>query len=67
VAKHKTFELVSTKGPEQKNFDEAFAPLDADPEGALDAVHDMANMPLEDEPKSVREDLDAVHRSRIAS
>ena len=69
AAKRKTFELVSTKGPEQKNFDEVFAPLDADPEGALDAVHDMANMPLEDEPKRVREDMDAVrtYRARIAS
>jgi len=69
AAKRKTFELVSTKGPEQKNFDEVFARLDADPEDALDAVHDMANMPLEDEPKRVREDLDAVRtrRPRVAS
>lgn len=64
AAKRKTFELISTKGPEQKNFDEVFAALDADPEGALDGVHDMANMPLEDEPGSVREDLDAVRRHR---
>jgi nucleoside-diphosphate-sugar epimerase len=38
--------------------DTLFAPLDADPEGALDGVHDMANMPLEDEPRPVRDDLD---------
>jgi uncharacterized protein YbjT (DUF2867 family) len=69
AAKRKTFELVSTKGPEQKNFEELFAPLDADPEGALDGVHDMANMRVEDEPARVREDLDAVrtHRLRAAS
>jgi NAD(P)-dependent dehydrogenase (short-subunit alcohol dehydrogenase family) len=34
--------------------------VDADPPGALDAVHDMANMPLEDEPRRVRDDLESV-------
>ena len=66
AAKRKTFELVLTKGPEQKNFDEVFAPLGADPEDALDAVYDMANMPLEDEPKRVREDLDAERTHHLA-
>jgi len=37
-----------------------FAPLDADPQGALDAAHDTANMPLQDEPQRVRDDLNAV-------
>ena len=31
--------------------------LDADPSGSLDAVHDSANMPLEEEPQGVRVDL----------
>ena len=51
------------------DFDALFAPLAADPQGALDGVHDMANMPLEDEPRPVRDDLDAVlaHRPAAAS
>jgi hypothetical protein len=47
----KTFELVATTGPASDGFDALFAPLDADPQGALDGMHDMANMPLEDEPR----------------
>ena len=38
-----------------------FARLDADPPGALDAVHDLANMPLQEEPQRVRHDLEAVN------
>ena len=59
-ALRKTFELISAKGPAPKDFDALFAPLAADPPQALDAVHDMANMPLEDEPERVRADLEAV-------
>jgi hypothetical protein len=32
-----------------------FAPLDADTPGALDAVRDTPNMPLDQEPERVRE------------
>jgi uncharacterized protein YbjT (DUF2867 family) len=60
-ALRKTFELISAKGPAPRDFDALFAPLDADPPGALDAVRDMANMPLEDEPQRVRDELEAVH------
>ncbi len=68
-ALRKTFELIATIGPAPEDFDALFTPLDADPQGALDGVHDMANMPLEDEPQRVRDDLDAVltHRSASAS
>jgi uncharacterized protein YbjT (DUF2867 family) len=59
-ALRKTFELVATRGSAQDDLDAAFAPLDADPQGTLDAVHDMANMPPEEEPQRVRDDLDAV-------
>jgi uncharacterized protein YbjT (DUF2867 family) len=59
-ALRKTFELISAKGPATADFDALFTPLDADPPCALDAVHDMANMPLEDEPQRVRDDLNAV-------
>ncbi len=53
-------ELVATIGPAPDDFDALFAPLDADPSRALDGLHDMANIPLEDEPQRVHDDLDAV-------
>jgi uncharacterized protein YbjT (DUF2867 family) len=56
-AVRKTFELVSVKGAMQDDLNPLFAALDADPAGVLDAVHDTANMPFEDEPKHVREEL----------
>ncbi len=59
-ALRKTFELISASGPTSVDFDALFAPLDADPQRALDAVHDTANMPLEDEPQRVRDDLERV-------
>ena len=68
-ATRKTFELVATTGPAQDDFDALFAPLDPDPPGALDGVHDMPNMPLNDEPQRVRDDLNAAlaHKSSSAS
>jgi uncharacterized protein YbjT (DUF2867 family) len=63
-ALRKTFELISAKGPATSDFDALFAPLDADPPGTLDGVDDAANMPLEDEPRRVRDDLDAMLASR---
>lgn len=53
----KTFELVATKGPAQKNLDDLFASLDADPANGIDGVRDTPNQPLEDEPQRVRDDL----------
>ena len=66
-ALRKTFELVATKGPAQKEVDALFAALDPDPEDSLDGVRDTANQPLEDEPDRVRHDLDAVPGNRPAS
>ena len=66
-ALRKTFELIATTGPAPNDFDALFAPLDADPQGALDGVRDMANQPLEDEPDRVRHDLDAVVGNRPAT
>jgi uncharacterized protein YbjT (DUF2867 family) len=60
TATGKTFELVAERGPAQDDFDRLFAALKADPPGALDGVHDTANMPLEDEPHRVRADLEAL-------
>jgi uncharacterized protein YbjT (DUF2867 family) len=63
-ALHKTFELVATTGPAQIDLDVVFATLDADPQDSLDGVRDMTNMPVEDEPKRVIEDLRSVGRMR---
>jgi hypothetical protein len=43
-ALRKTFEIVARTGPEPDDFDALFAPLEADPPGALDGVHDTANI-----------------------
>jgi len=59
-ALRKTFELISVRGPAPTDFDALFAPLEADSPGALDAVQDVANMPLEAEPQRVRDELEAV-------
>jgi uncharacterized protein YbjT (DUF2867 family) len=68
-ALRKTFELLAETGPAPDDFDALFAPLGADPEGALDAERDMANMPSDEEPQRVRDDLNAVrgHQSTAAS
>jgi uncharacterized protein YbjT (DUF2867 family) len=63
-ALRKTFELISAEGPAPTDFDALFAPLDADPPGDLDAVRDMANQPLEEEPQRVRDDLNVVRATR---
>lgn len=59
-ALRKTFELVATTGPAPANFDALFAQLEKDADGALDGVYDAGNMPLDEEPQRVRDDLDAV-------
>jgi len=59
-AVRKTFELVAASGLAPDDFDSLFAALKPDPPGALDGVRDMANMPLDDEPQRVRDDLKAV-------
>ena len=56
----KSFELIATKGPAQENLDALFAALKEDAPRSLDGVKDTANMPLEDEPQRVRDDLNAV-------
>jgi uncharacterized protein YbjT (DUF2867 family) len=59
-ALRKSLELVATHGAAQPDLEPLFASLDADPSGELDAVHDLANMPLAKEPQQVRDDLEAV-------
>jgi hypothetical protein len=57
-ALRKTFELVAEKGPPPQDFEPLFARLDPDSVDALDAVRDVANMPLNQEPQGVRDDLE---------
>jgi uncharacterized protein YbjT (DUF2867 family) len=66
-ALRKSFELVATRGPAQDDLETLFTGLDADRPGALDAVHDIANMPLQQEPQRVREDLDVASTRRPSS
>lgn len=67
AALRKTFELVAEAGTEPDDLDALFAPLDADPKGALDGAYDAANMPLAAEPPRVREELKGVAtRSAVA-
>jgi uncharacterized protein YbjT (DUF2867 family) len=56
----KTFELVAEHGPAPADLRALFAALEQDAPGALDAARDEANMPLEQEPQGVRDDLDSV-------
>ena len=65
-ALRKTFELVAVAGPAQDDLAALLAPLDADPPGTLDGVRDLANMALADEPRRVRDDLDAARARHFA-
>ncbi|GGT10086.1 SDR family oxidoreductase [Streptomyces chromofuscus] len=53
----KTFEVFSGPGWATKDFTALFAKAQPDLSGALDAVKDTANLPLDAEPARVREDL----------
>lgn len=53
----KTFELVAEHGPKTRDFDALFAGLATDPPAALDGVYDQPNMPIDEEPARVRDDL----------
>lgn len=56
-AANKTLELVAEMGRAQENLEPLFAALDRDASGALDAIHDAANLPLEREPERFTQDL----------
>lgn len=61
-AVRKTFELVAESGPAPGDFDALFGAIESDPQGSLDGVHDTANMPLQQEPARVRDDLHNVQK-----
>jgi len=60
----KTFELVAERGPAPTDLEPLFAALDADRPGSLDAVRDLDNMPLAQEPERVQRDLLQVAATR---
>ena len=62
AARRKTFELVAETGsaPTPDDLDALFAALVADPADALDGVGDAANLPLSEEPASVRDEREAL-------
>lgn len=64
AALRKSFELVAVTGPAPADLDPLFARLTPDQPGQLDAVRDLTNMPIQDEPQRVRADLDAVSKER---
>ncbi|MGW5782205.1 SDR family oxidoreductase [Streptomyces sp. NPDC003863] len=53
----KTFEVFSGPGPATEDFTALFQGAQSDAPGALDAVEDTANLPLDAEPARVRDDL----------
>ncbi|MGW4506826.1 SDR family oxidoreductase [Streptomyces sp. NPDC004436] len=53
----KTFEVFSGPGRTTKDFTPLFAAAQPDAAGALDAVKDTANLPLDTEPPRVKDDL----------
>lgn len=59
AANRKTFELIAEKGAAPVSLEPLFSSLEADPEGALDAVRDANNQPLEAEPAEVNSELQA--------
>lgn len=65
-AEGKTFELVAERGPAWSNFDPLFAQLMSGPRDSMDGVGDNDNMPLDQEPTSVKRDLELI-ANRAAS
>ena len=63
TAINKTFELVAENGLETADFGQLFATVAADEVGALDAIRDAANMPLDAEPAAIRQALDLVRHA----
>jgi uncharacterized protein YbjT (DUF2867 family) len=65
-ARCKSFELVAEAGAASDDLDELFAALDRDDaKGDFDGVHDLANMPADEEPQWIRGDLKAI-RSHLS-
>ena len=57
AAAQKTFELIAERGAAQTDLRPILEGVEPDPAGALDAVLDRGNQPLDDEPAEFRERL----------
>ncbi|HTR04949.1 MAG TPA: SDR family oxidoreductase [Thermoanaerobaculia bacterium] len=62
----KTFELVAATGPAPHDLEAEFRGLAADPPGTLDGVRDLPNMPIDEEPRRVRDDIAEASARRAA-
>ena len=60
AATDKTFELVAERGAAQTNLEPLFSALPGDPVDGYDAIDDRSNLPPEQEPDSVIQDLEAI-------
>lgn len=58
----RTVEIFSTAGAPVTDFEALFAATRADEPGALDGVLDTGNVPLDEEPDSVQEDISGLRR-----
>ncbi|MFJ8026890.1 SDR family oxidoreductase [Streptomyces sp. NPDC096311] len=63
----KTFELIAAEGVEPSDWVELLGALKPDESGSVDGVLDPADLPVEGEPRALRDDLDAVRLLRGAS
>ncbi|MEV4033575.1 SDR family oxidoreductase [Streptomyces umbrinus] len=63
----KTFELIAAEGEEPSDWAELFGVLKSDESGSVDGVLDPADLPIEDEPRRVRADLESVRFLRGTS
>lgn len=66
AANAKSFELVAERGAAQLDLEPLFAALDRDNPNAIDAVRDVDNQPLDQEPQRVRDDLTAITHHRTS-
>ncbi|SFB09150.1 Uncharacterized conserved protein YbjT, contains NAD(P)-binding and DUF2867 domains [Rhizobium sp. NFR07] len=67
AARNKTFELVAETGPAQGDLEPLFSTLAADAPDGLDAIRDAANMPMDEEPDRILDDLAALRRQSFAT
>lgn len=62
AAKNKTFELVATQGEEQEDLTPLFANLQVDNPQKNEGVLDMNNMPLDEEPECIINELNLFYK-----
>lgn len=61
----KTFELHAQTSAQQTDLEPIFVALYTDQSGGLDRAHDLNIMPLDQEPRAVRDDLEGIRQSAM--